>query len=101
LPTELSSNEAAQFFHVFAHAEPTRKTQLQLLMQAQNPKERSAFFYGLTTYGKDFKGLESYVKRRLDSVTDVLRRLAVFLAIGHRYAQRELPGQVFASILGI
>lgn len=101
LPTELSRNETAKFFHIFGHAEPSRRAQLERLADSLNPQERSAFFFGLTTYGKDFKGLESYVRQRLDSVTDELRRVAVFLAIAHRYAQRELPGQIFADLLGI
>lgn len=101
LSTEMSRNEAAQFFHVFSHAEPLRRTQLERLANSTNGKERSPFFFGLTAYGKDFRGLEPYVRQRLKATTDALRRLAVFMAIAHRYAQRELPGQVFATMLGI
>jgi tetratricopeptide (TPR) repeat protein len=101
LPTELSRNETAQFFHAFAHAEPSHRPQLERLANSASAKERSPFVFGLTTYGRDFRGLESNVRQRIEVASNVLRHVAVFMAISHRYAQRELPGQVFAEMLGI
>jgi hypothetical protein len=60
---------------------------------------RSAFYFGLQAFGKDFLGLEPYVEERIKELNLLQRQVLGFLAMAHRYSQKALPSQAFCSLL--
>lgn len=101
LDASLTDNEADRFLDVFSKAAPNRGTELKELARHMNGIKRNAFFFGLTAFGRDFRGLSAYVERHLGGLTDVQRRIVGFIAIAHYYGQQSVPGQAFAATLGI
>lgn len=101
LDAYLTDNEADRFREVFSRANPRRSVQLSELARRKNDVQRNAFFFGLTAFGRDFRGLNTYVERHLAGLTDVQRRIVGFIAIAHYYGQQSVPGQAFAATLGI
>ena len=67
----------------------------------RNDPQRSAFFFGLTAFGSDFRGLSLYVKRRITDLTSEQRRIFVYIAIAYYYGQQAVPTQGFTSVLGL
>jgi tetratricopeptide (TPR) repeat protein len=62
---------------------------------------RTAFFFGLQAFGKDFRGLERYVQSRLEALSVAQSKILGLLAIAHHYAQRPVPTQAFCRLLNI
>jgi hypothetical protein len=99
LPEALSRKEADIFRAVFIAAAPHREPQL-LALRSDLGQECSAFYFGLTAFGREFVGLQSYVSSRLDDIGPKAKQVMIFLAIAHHYAQQGLPPQSFAGLLG-
>lgn len=101
LQSELSIAEANRFTHVLTHEAPERKRDIEALINSPDPRFRSAFYFGISAFHQDFLGLESFVSARLDLLNQVQKKIIGFLALSHHYAQRPLPAQSFAELLGI
>lgn len=101
LDASLSNAEADRFREALSRATPSQAQNLAGLARQQNDPQRNAFFFGLIAYGKDFRGLEPYVERYVQNLTDEQRRIIAYIAIAHYYGQRSIPGQAFAPLLGI
>jgi tetratricopeptide (TPR) repeat protein len=100
LPAKLSPFEAQRFFEVFSREEPSRRQQLAQLVSLKEDKTCTAFYFGLETFGKDFLSLEPYISNRLAGLTTEQKKILVFLALSHHYAQRPIRAQAFADLLG-
>lgn len=101
LPMELDSVEAERFRAVYSQAVAERNSQFDAIAQSDDARARTAFYFGLSAYGRGFQGLPSYVKSRLDSLNEAQRQLVGFLALSHHYGQQALPAQCFAPLLGL
>ena len=101
LTTKLSAGEAQRFVDALSHQEPGKRRDLERLKQSPNARECSAFYFGLETFGRDFRGIERYVSTRLETLTLAQKQILVFLSMAHHYAQRPIRGQAFADILGL
>ena len=100
LPIPLTSSEAYRFATIFKREAPQRSNEIEALVTSTDSRHRSAFYFGLTAFREDFRGLESYIRIRIQSLTPVQQQIVGFLALAHRYAQRPLPAQAFAKLLG-
>ena len=100
-PAELTIGESARFAEQYASAAPESRHRLEALVNASDPRTRTAFYFGLATFGKEFLGLTPYVEQRLQELTQTQRRIVAHLALSHHYAQRPLPVQMFTDVLGI
>src|SRR5262249_26122568 len=58
-------------------------------------------YFGLYTFGRDFRGLEPFVAQNLSELNSVQRKLIGFIAISHHYAHKLFPAQAFAKLLGM
>jgi hypothetical protein len=101
LSSDLTGTEAANLAHVLSREVPERKTALDELVTSTDPRMRSAFYFGLQAFGKDFLGLESYVAKRIKELNPLQRQALGFFAMAHRYSQKSLPSQAFCSLLRI
>jgi tetratricopeptide (TPR) repeat protein len=100
LDAQLSEAEADRFRDAYAQAVPEKRGQLTQLAR-RSDGQRNAFFFGLTAFGKDFRGLGPYVERRIESLTDEQRRIVTYIAISHYYGQQAVPAQAFAQVLSL
>ncbi len=94
----LSRVEADRFRDVYTHAVPERREELRQLSSRSGIAHCNAFFFGLTAYGTDFRGLGPYVSRRIERLTSTQKRFLAFLAIGHYYGHQTIPVNAFASM---
>jgi tetratricopeptide (TPR) repeat protein len=101
LPAELSIGEARRFFEVFSRIEPSKSLELERLLTTSDPRARTAFYFGLETFGEDFLGLERYVGSKLANLNTLQKKIMGFLALAYHYAQRPLHAQAFADLLAI
>ena len=69
------------------------------MARQQNEPHRNAFFFGLTAFGQDFRGLRPYVSERTNELTEEQRHILVYIAMAHYYGQQSIPAQAFASLL--
>lgn len=98
LPSNLNRVEADRFRDAYSHAAPARFEELNQLASRSGTTHCNAFFFGLTAFGTDFRGLGPYVTQRLGQLTSVQKKFLVFLAIGHYYGQQTIPINAFASM---
>lgn len=100
LDAQLSDAEADRFRDAYGQVVPEKRKQLAELARHRDA-QRNAFFFGLTAFGKDFRGLSRHVERRITGLTDDQRRLLGYVAIAHYYGQQSVPAQAFAPLLGL
>lgn len=68
---------------------------------AKNKIHCNAFFFGLTAFERDFRGLADHVKVRMAELTEKQRQIMMYISIAHYYGQQSIPKQAFLSFLGI
>src|SRR5256885_1810215 len=68
LPEELSRKEADSFRTALIAAAPNREPEL-LALKSEMGRDCSAFYFGLTAFGRDFAGIQSYVCSRLHGIS--------------------------------
>ena len=101
LDAMLTTREAFGLSGVLAARVPERRSDLESLINEPDRRKRSPFYFGLTAYGRDFQGLESYVEARLSQTFDPVRNAVLFMAFAHYYGQVSLSLQTFGPLLGI
>lgn len=97
----LSNRECWQFVEKFSQFETGKRQELEKLITSPEPKFKTAFYFGLQTFGREFIGLEPYVSNRLQNLSPDQKNILFFLSIAHHYAQHPIKAQAFAEYLGI
>lgn len=98
---KLTASELHRFFDKYAKFVPGRRNDLKSLVDTNNKLEQTAFHFGLTAYGEDYRGLQSYVSHRINNLTDTQKQLIGFLSIAYMYGQKGMPEQIFRYLLGL
>ena len=101
LPSILTLGEAHRFVEIFARERPDRRARIEALNTAGDALRRTAFYFGLETFGTDFRGLEPHVSARISGLTPSQRKILSYVALAHHYAQRPLNRQAFSELIGI
>lgn len=101
LDATLSIREAQLFATSYAGMQPERRTQLESIIRSEGVRQRNAFYFGLTAFGKDFLSIGDYVSRRLQTSTDIQKQVLAVLAMAYHYGQKSIPAQIFAVLLGV
>lgn len=101
LAAQLTDAEADRIRDAYSKSAPLKAGQLTALAKRRGEPLRSAFFFGLTAFGRDFRGLDTHINRRIQRLTDEQRRLVVYIAMAHYYGQQSIPVQAFAQLLGL
>lgn len=78
---------------------PERQRQIGAVLT--DKRLRSAFYFGLVAFQRDFAGLGSFIGKRLALLNDAQKKILGFLAIAHRYGQQSLPSQAFSETLAL
>lgn len=102
LEAVLSEKESWKFVEKLSQFKPEKRAELENLVSSSQPKvRRTAFYFGLQTFEREFLGLEPYVSSRLENLSDLQKQILLFMAISHHYAQRSIKAQAFAQFLEI
>ena len=101
LDTMLTTREAYGLARVLAARVPNRRSDIQSLVVKPDPRRRSPFYFGLTAYGRDFRGLESYVETRLSQVSDPISDAVLLMAFAYYYGQVSLSLQTFGPVFNV
>lgn len=101
LDTMLTNSEAFRLSEVLAARVPERRSSLESLINERDRRKRSPFYFGLTAYGRDFRGLKSYVEARLAQASDPVRSAVLYMAFAYYYGQISLSLQTFGRDFGI
>lgn len=101
LDAMLTTREAVGLAEVLANRVPERKSALESLIDDQDRRKRTPFYFGLTAYGRDFHGIESYVETRLSATPDAISQSVLLMAFAYYYGQMPLSPQTFGPLFNI
>ena len=98
LDSMLTTREAVSLSEVLAARVPDRRSDLESLIYDNDRRKRTPFYFGLTAYGRDFQGLESFVETRLSNAPEPVRDSVLLMAFAYYYGQIPLSLQTFAQV---
>ena len=101
LDSMLTTPEAVRLSGILANRVPERQAELESLIDTRDRIKRSPFYFGLTAYGRNFLGLESYVEARLSQASKPVRDAVLFIALAYYYGQVSPSLQAFGPVFGI
>ena len=101
LKIRLTNSELPRFVDKFATSVPTRRKELRALIDTDVEQTQTAFHFGLTAYGADYRGITSYVSHRVDGLTETQKEVIVFLSIAYSYGHWGVSTHAFRYLLGI
>ena len=101
LDAMLSTHEALALEERLSTHVPDRRSALHNLSGIEDRRLRTPFNYGLTAFGRDFQGIESYVSNRLDRCSEHGRLVCLLSSLVYHYGQQNISLQLFAGRLGI
>jgi len=97
--SRMTTAERREFAERFGAAAPERRRALAALAQADG-NTAVPFFFGLTAFEESFLGLEGYVARTLEAISEAEADCLRFIAMVHRYAGVPMPAEILARRLG-
>ena len=101
LDAMLTTREAYGLASVLAARVPDRRSDIESLIGESDRRKRSPFYFGLTAYGRDFCGLESYVETRLSKASDPISDAVLLMAFAYYYGQVSLSLQIFGPVFKV
>ena len=101
LDAMLTTREAVGLAGVLAVRVPDRRSELEALIDEPERRKRSPFYFGLVAYGRNFRGLESYVEARLSTAADPVRDAVLLMAFAYYYGQITLSLQTFGQVFKV
>jgi hypothetical protein len=103
LSDPMSNAEARQFARIYAHQTDEQEKRLQLRKIASGelePPYHSPFFFGLFTYEREFRKVDSYVSSHLSEASEQARKVLAYLALVTRFGQIGVDEGLVAGWLG-
>ena len=97
----LDTREAVAFAAKLATEIPDRKGELESLIDAEDRRRRTPFYFGLVAFGRDFVGLEPYVSRRLETSSDTVLTLCKISSLLYHFGQQSTPLQLLSPLLEV
>ena len=101
LDSMLTTREAVRLSEVLAARVPDRLVELESLIDEPDRRKRSPFYFGLTAYGRDFHGIESYVETRLSQASESVGDAVLIMAFAYYYGQVPLSLQTFGPVFNL
>ena len=101
LDAMLTTKEAFGLATALAVRVPNRRPDLESLIEEPDRRRRSPFYFGLVAYGRDFRGLNSYVAARLSKSSQPIADAVLLMAFAYYYGQIPLSLQTFGPIFNI
>ncbi len=101
LDAMLTTGEAVRLSRTLSVDVPNRRTELETLIDQPDRRKRIPFYFGLVAYGRDFRGLESYVDTRLSAVSRPVGDSVLLMAFAYYFGQVTLSLQTFTSVFNL
>ena len=101
LDAMLTTREAVGLSRILSARVPSRRGNLESLIDEPDHRKRSPFYFGLVAYGRDFRGLEAYVGARLSKASNSLREATLLMAFAYYYGQVPLSLQTFGPLFNV
>lgn len=101
LQLRLSQKELPRFVDKFANLVPERSRAIKAINTGGSGEKQTAFYFGLTTYGEEYRGLKTYVSSRISGLAESQLDLLVHLSIAYMYGQKGIGAQMFQNLLGL
>ncbi|MFS0715736.1 5'-methylthioadenosine/S-adenosylhomocysteine nucleosidase [Arthrobacter sp. 1P04PC] len=96
----LDDAEADGFFDTLRARAPWNVQQLSEIRDSRDYR-RNAFFFGLSAFESDFKGIDQYVGSRLVGATEKQVAAIKYCSLAHYYGQTEIPEYALAALVGL
>ena len=97
----LSTQESLALEERLSTLVPDRRSALHSLSRIEDRRRRTPFNYGITAYGRNFQGIETYVSSRLDRCSPHGKLVCLISSLVYHYGQQSIPLQLLAKRLGI
>ena len=101
LDAMLTTREAVGLSRILSTRVPSRRNELEALVDEPDRRKRSPFYFGLVAYGREFRGLEAYVEARMSKTSDPLREATLLMAFAYYYGQVPLSLQTFGALFNV
>lgn len=101
LNSRLSRKELPRFVDKFVTLVPDRRDKIEEIDSDGNREEQTAFYFGLTAFGEEYRGLSTYISNRISDLAEVQREMLVYLSIAFMYGQKSMGAQMFQNLLGL
>ena len=101
LDAMLNNREAVGLSGILSARVPNRRIELEQLLHESDRRKRIPFYFGLTAFGREFLGLESYVGTRLSGASEPVREAALMLAFAYYYGQVPLSIQALSALFNV
>ncbi|WP_405699644.1 hypothetical protein OG209_14435 [Streptomyces sp. NBC_01383] len=95
-----SREERHEMARRFTDLAPDRSVEL-FELAARAGDNNVPFFYGLTAFGVEFKGLYSYVEQFVNHLSEGEREIAIVISLSHFYCGMPVPAELFAEALNV
>jgi hypothetical protein len=95
-----SRHERLEIARRFSELAPDRDADL-FELAARSGDNNVPFFYALTAFGADFRGLRSYVEQFVSRLSEVEREIAIFISMSHHFCGVPVPAELFAETLSV
>lgn len=102
LDQQLNNQEAFRFASTLSRDAPTKQKALEKLVWTQTGiNRRTPFIFGLTAYEDKFIGIESFVKTRLQDISEQERLVIVIITLINYFSNQNVPAQIFVLFIGL
>lgn len=98
LNDQLSNNEKDYFYSLLSKEILKEDTEL---LKAELEGNCTPFSLGFFTFKDNYKGIDNYIKYRLENISDSHKKIIIFLSIAYYYGQKSISPQWFHKLLDI
>lgn len=100
LGQNLSLPESSRFVDAYKRVAPNKENALTLILNKNDPKERTPFHFALSTFGRDYLGITKYVEDRLQAASPTQKEIMTYIALAYYYGHKSVLPHFFAAHLG-
>jgi hypothetical protein len=101
LPQQLTNREAGLFASTLSKMVPSKSSALENLAGERTPEKRTPFYFGITAFEKNFKGIDNFVQMRVKEISENERKILGLISLAYYFGQQSVPAQIFTVLLGL
>lgn len=95
----LTDLEFNSFISKYKELCPTKGAALDKISKSTEKRERHPFYLGLSAFEENFTGLQNFVERNLNGVTEIQKKAISIIALCYYYAQQPISAQMLSTLL--
>lgn len=98
LNDKLSQSEKDKFYYLLSKEIEKNKI---ISLQEELKNDCTPFSLGFLTFENDYKGIDNFIKYRLEGISEAHKSIIIFLSISYYYGQRGISPHWFCKLLNI